>query len=172
MCFLKMHYYEVVQRDMILTEIVENVSVLASPTKIILSFGGENIEESYVLSCIFSLFFICGQKPYFIRQKVNDLSDGEVLGGKLTLRGFSMYNFLYRLLFDILPYMKHFEGFRGPVHPNIFSFIIKDVFAFEGLGSFFLYLNLLGFLQCQVHFTTKNNIEVTMLGQSLFFCFS
>lgn len=171
MCFLKMHYSEVIQRDMILTEVIENVSVLSNPKKIILSFGGENYEECYVLSCIFSLYFLCGQKPYITRQNIQGFSDGEVMGGKLTLRGLSMYNFLYRLLFEILPSMKYFEGFRAPGHQNIYSFTIKDIFAFEGLGSLFSYLDLLGSIQCQVHFTTKNNKEVITLAQNLFFCF-
>lgn len=166
-----MHYSEVVQRDMVLTEVVENVSVLASPKKIILSFGGENTDECYVLSCIFSLYFLSGQRPYIIRQKIQGFNDGEVMGGKLTLRKFSMYNFLYKILFEILPCMKHFEGFKIPGHQNVYSFIIKDVFACEGLGSLFSYLDLLGSIQCQIHFTTKNNKEVIALGQSLFFCF-
>lgn len=171
MCFLKIHYYEVVQKDMILTEIVDTVSDLSSPTKVILSLGGENVEESYAISCIFSLFCLCGQKPYLIRQKVQSFSDGNVIGSKITLRGPSMYHFIYRLLFEILPRMKHFEGFRSPSHTNIFSFVLKDVLALEGLSSFFIYLDQLGSLQFQIHFTTTTKSEVVVLGQGLFFCF-
>jgi len=171
MCFLKNHYYEVVQRDMILTEIVETVSELSSPTKVILSLGGDYNEESYVMSCIFFLFCVCGKKPFFIRQKIQGFRDGNVIGGKLTLRKFYMYNFISRLLFEVLPRTKHFEGFRFPQHDSSFSFVLKDIFAFEGLGSLFIYLDQLNFLQCQVHFTTKSKSEVSVLGQGLLFCF-
>ena len=82
-----------------------------------------------------------------------------------------MYNFISRLLFEVLPRTKHFEGFRFPQHDSSFSFVLKDIFAFEGLGSLFIYLDQLNFLQCQVHFTTKSKSEVSVLGQGLLFCF-
>lgn len=171
MCFLKIHYHEVVQRDMILTEIVETVSGLSSPTKVILSLGGNNNEENYVLSCIFFLFLACGKKPFFIRQKIHGFKDGGVIGGKLTLRRHSMYTFIFRLLFEILPRMKHFEGFRFPSHNSSFNFILKDIFVFDGLSSLFPYLDQLSSLQVQIHFTTKSKTEVSVLGQGLLFCF-
>lgn len=57
-CFLKIPYSEVVRRNMILTEVIENVSVLTEGTKRIVSFGGENSEEfSYLHFIFFVIFF-------------------------------------------------------------------------------------------------------------------
>nr|YP_011008397.1 ribosomal protein L5 [Syringoderma abyssicola]WBP70368.1 ribosomal protein L5 [Syringoderma abyssicola] len=170
MFFLKTHYEEVVQKDNILTDVVSTTARLTKPTKIMLSIGGDKVDENSVMSSLFALDFIGNQKPYLTRNKT--YGSNEVVGGKLTLRGFSMYAFMYKLLFDVLPRMKQFEGFKPPAHSGTFSFVIKNVLAFEGLGPLFFYFEDVESLQCQFHFTTKDKDEVLMLGRGLFICFS
>lgn len=172
MNFLKIHYQKVIQRDLILTELVNTTCSLSGPTKFILSIGGEDVDESYVLSSLFVLKYLTGQHPFVIRKNVYQLNKGEALGGKLTLRGFCMYTFLYRLLFEILPRRKYFKGFKDPSHNKTFSFVIEDIFSFEELNPILMYLEQLNSIQCQLYFNTENKNEVKVIGQGLFFCWS
>lgn len=168
------HYFDVVQKDLILTENISTVSKLSELKKVKLSLGGNSSEESYVIASFASLKIITGQTPYFTQQKftqqkLNSVREG--VGGKLTLRRQKMYSFLYKLLFDVLPQIRQFEGLRAPAHKNIYCFVLKDIFTFKELVPLFPYLEDLNNLQCQFHFTTKNKAEVTVLGNSLQLCF-
>ena len=83
-----------------------------------------------------------------------------------------MYFFLYKLLFDVVPPIRQFEGLQAPAHNNIYCFLLKDVFSFQELVPLFPYFEDLGSIQCQFHFTTKTKEEVVSLGNSLQLCFS
>nr|YP_011008223.1 ribosomal protein L5 [Halosiphon tomentosus]WBP70124.1 ribosomal protein L5 [Halosiphon tomentosus] len=168
------HYYEVVQRDLILNENVSTVSMLSGPKKVLLSLGGDSSDENYVVASLAALNIISGQKPYITQQKLKEQRNQgprEAVGGKVTLRGANLYTFLYKLLFDALPRIRQFEGLRAPAHKNIYCFLLKDMFAFEELVPLFPYFEYLGSLQCQFHFTTKNKAEAVVLGHSLQLCF-
>lgn len=163
------HYYDVVQKDLILSQNISTVSMLSAPKKVGLCLGGGSAEENYVIASLAALKIISGQTPYLTQQ--NGIGSREGVGGKLTLRRASMYFFLYKLLFDVLPHIRQFEGLRAPAHNNIYCFLLKDVFSFQELVPLFPYFEDLGSLQCQFHFTTKSKDEVVILGNSLQFCF-
>nr|YP_009327109.1 ribosomal protein L5 [Pleurocladia lacustris]ANS57821.1 ribosomal protein L5 [Pleurocladia lacustris]ANS57863.1 ribosomal protein L5 [Pleurocladia lacustris] len=168
------HYYDIVQRDLILSENLSTVSMLSAPKKISLCLGGDSTNESYVISSLSALKIITGQTPYFTQQKPSkqkNMITREGVGGKLTMRGPKMYAFLYKLLFDVLPHIKQFEGLRVPAHKNIYCFVLKDIFAFQELVPLFPYFEDLSSLQCQIHFTTKTKYEALVLGSSLQICF-
>lgn len=168
------HYFDIVQQDLILSENPSTVSQLSAPKKVSLCLGGNSSDENYVIGSIAALKIVSGQMPYLTQQKPtikkNSLSR-EGVGGKVTLRGPSMYAFLYKLLFDVLPHIRQFEGLKAPAHTNIYCFLLKDIFAFQELVPLFPYFEELGSLQCQFHFTTKTKNEVVVLGNSLQLCF-
>lgn len=168
------HYYDVVQKDLILSENLSTTSLLPAPKKISLCLGGDSVNENYVIGCLATLKIITGQMPYFTQQRLThpkNIGSKEGVGGKITLRGSNMYAFLYKLLFDVLPRIKQFEGLRSPAHKNIYCFLLKDIFTFQELVPLFPYFEDLGSLQCQFHFTTKTRNEVVVLGSSLQLCF-
>ena len=168
------HYYDVVQRDLILSENLSTVSMLSAPKKVGLCLGGNSTDENYVIASLAALKIISGQMPYFTQQQLTQQKgsgSSEGVGGKVTLRGSSMYFFLHKLLFDVLPHIRQFEGLRTPAHNNIYCFLLKDVFSFQELVPLFPYFEDLGSLQCQFHFTTKSKGEVVVLGNSLQLCF-
>ena len=168
------HYYDVVQRDLILSENFSTVSMLSAPKKVGLCLGGNSTDENYVIASLAVLKIISGQIPYFTQQQLTQQKgsgSSEGVGGKVTLRGSSMYFFLHKLLFDVLPHIRQYEGLRAPAHNNIYCFILKDVFSFQELVPLFPYFEDLGSLQCQFHFTTKSKDEVVVLGNSLQLCF-
>nr|YP_011008258.1 ribosomal protein L5 [Hapterophycus canaliculatus]WBP70159.1 ribosomal protein L5 [Hapterophycus canaliculatus] len=168
------HYLDVVQKDLILSENLSTIAKLSKPKKISLSLGGNSSDENYVLASLGALKIITGQSPFFTQQKPTkhkSNSTREGVGGKLTLRRQKMYLFLYKLLFDVLPQIRQFEGLRAPAHKNIHSFVLRDIFAFQELVPLFPYFEDLNSLQCQFHFTTKSKAEVVVLGNSLQLCF-
>lgn len=136
------HYYDVVQRDLILSENLPTVSMLSAPKKVSLCLGGDSTDENYVIASLAALKIISGQMPYFTQQQLTQQksnSSREGVGGKVTLRGSSMYFFLYKLLFDVLPHIRQFEGLQAPAHNNIYCFLLKDVFSFQELVPLFPY---------------------------------
>ena len=169
------HYYDIVQRDLILSENLLTVSMLSAPKRIDLALGGSSTDESYVIASLAALNIITGQKPYFTQQKFikqKTSSSRAGVGGKLTLRGSSMYRFWHKLLFEVFPYVKQFEGLRAPRHEKIYCFLLKDIFVFQELVPLFRYFEDLDSLQCQFHFTTKSKDEVVILSNSLQLCLS
>nr|YP_011008362.1 ribosomal protein L5 [Sporochnus bolleanus]WBP70333.1 ribosomal protein L5 [Sporochnus bolleanus] len=168
------HYYEVVQRDLILSENTSTVATLPGPKKITLCLGGDSSDDSYVLSSLAALNIITGQKPLLTQQKLNQHRNSgfrNPFGGKLVLRRSVMYTFWYKLLFNVLPCIRQFEGLRAPAHENIYCFLLKDMFAFEELVPLFPYFEALGSLRCHFYFTTKNKSEVVAVGHGLQLCF-
>nr|YP_009454544.1 ribosomal protein L5 [Endarachne binghamiae]AUG32973.1 ribosomal protein L5 [Endarachne binghamiae] len=174
MHLFKIHYNKVVQKDLILSENLSTVAKLPKLRKISLCLGGNSSEESYVLASFAALKTITGQIPYFTQQKPTQQKSNntlEVVGVKITLRRENMYHFLFKLLFDVLPQIRQFEGLRTPSHKSVHCFLLKDMFSFEELVPLFPYFEDLNSLQCQFHFTTKNKAEVVVLGNSLQLCF-
>nr|YP_009549878.1 ribosomal protein L5 [Cladosiphon okamuranus]AYW52592.1 ribosomal protein L5 [Cladosiphon okamuranus] len=168
------HYFNVIQRDLILSENISTVSMLSRPKKLALCLGGSSTDEKYVISSLAALRILSGQKAYLTQEQLNQQKTNksrEGVGGKVTLRRSSMYFFLYKLLFDVLPHIRQFEGLGAPAHTNIYCFVLKDIFSFQELVPLFSYFEDLGSLQCQFHFTTKTKSEVIVLGNSLQLCF-
>lgn len=168
------HFYNVILRDSILSENLPTVSMIREPKKMDLCLGGKSSDENYLIACSCALKIISGQKSYFTQQKIiqrKNMVSSKSVGVKLTLRRSSMYAFLYKVLFDVFPYIKQFDGLKSPRHNNLYSFLVKDIFSFQELVPLFPYFEDLGSLQCQIHFTTKSKDEVIVLGSSLQFCF-
>ena len=169
------HYYEIVQQDLILSENLSTVSTIPKLQKINIALGGSSSDENYLVSIAAALNVITGQKPLFTQQKLiqgKSNNSKEIVGTKLIMRGPKMYNFLYKILFEVLPYIKQFEGLQIPSHKNIYCFCFEDIFVFQELVPLFSFFEDLGSLQLQFHFTTKNVGEALVLGSGLQLCFN
>ena len=87
--------------------------------KIVLNMGiGEAVSDSKkVNSAIADLAKIAGQKPQPTKARNSiagfKLREGMVIGGKVTLRGAQMYEFLDRFITIALPRVKDFRGLKG-----------------------------------------------------------
>lgn len=168
MSFIKNHYETVVQSDLVLTGLPTSAFILPRPVKILLTLNSSSRLEKDVLSSSIILDLIGYQKSYLCKQ----IYTGVVLGSSVTLRGDSMYHFLSRILFEVLPRLKQFEGLRYPKHPNVYTFLLKDVLLFEGVTQV---LNLsnsdLENLRCEFYFNTINSLDILILGRLLSVCF-
>ena len=87
--------------------------------KIVLNMGiGEAVTDSKkVQAAIADLTAIAGQKPVPTKARNSiagfKLREGMVIGGKVTLRGDQMYEFLDRFITIALPRVKDFRGLKG-----------------------------------------------------------
>jgi len=86
--------------------------------KIVLNMGiGEAVADSKkATSALKDLAAIAGQKPVATKARNSiagfKLREGMVIGGKVTLRGDQMYEFLDRLITIALPRVKDFRGLK------------------------------------------------------------
>ena len=96
--------------------------------KIVLNMGiGEAVADSKkATAALKDLAAIAGQKPVATKARNSiagfKLREGMVIGGKVTLRGDQMYEFLDRLITIALPRVKDFRGLNGK--------------SFDGRGNF------------------------------------
>lgn len=169
------HYFNVVQRDLILCSNTATSSVIPIPKKICLYLGTPRANNSSVVSSLCALKIITGQRPYVIQEKIKVIrhKKGKTrpVGCKVTLRGSQLYKFLFKLLFIVLPRIRQFEGLKLPSHYSVYCFVLKDIFAFEELIPLFPYFETLNFLKFQVFFGTNTKEDMLFLGNSLQLCF-
>lgn len=166
--FLKIHYNNVVQKDLVLTSNPRVYTEIINPTKLLLCIRNLNTNDSSILSSVLALECVGHQKPYLLRS--DTFVSRRVVGCKVTLRKEKLYNFLFNLNFRVLPRTKQFDGFRFSVNSNIFSFSLKDMLYFEDLVPFINFFGDLGYLHCQLHTCTKNNKDIVFFGRSIFLC--
>lgn len=168
MLFLKKHYIEIVQPDLLLTDARSSAFTLPRLVKINLLVKGFTDSELDILSASIVLELISHQRPYFQRQKSNKV----VVGSSSSLRKTLMYQFLSRLLFEVLPKVKQFEGLKHPAHPGVYSFRLNDLLIFGEVPQF---LNqehgVVKDLHCELHFNTQNSLDIMRLGRLLTICF-
>lgn len=95
---------------------VKNVMAYPTICKIVLNigFGHDKGNNQLIHSLTQDLSFLSGQKPCITRAKKSiasfKLRQGEPIGLKTTLRGTSMYNFLFKLIHTTLPAIRDFRG--------------------------------------------------------------
>ena len=169
MKILEYHYHNTVETDFILTEHINSPFSVPKFEKIVISTGGESNAENYIMSSLFILDYVSNQKPAITCSRDKK---GFVVGGKVTLRKSMMFLFLFKLLFEILPSIKSFEGFKYPSHANTFMFTIKDIFVFNGLSTMVPLLeSSTCFIKIQLFTTTNNRHELFKLGRLSLICF-
>nr|YP_009330416.1 ribosomal protein L5 [Coccophora langsdorfii]ANS72188.1 ribosomal protein L5 [Coccophora langsdorfii] len=169
------HYFNVVQPDLILCGNVTTPNMMPTLPKICLYLGTPLANKSSIISSLCALKIITGQRPCVTQKKikVRTYKKGRIcaVGGKVTLRGLQLHNFLFKLLFNVLPCIRQFEGLKLPAHKSVYCFVLKDVFAFEELIPLFSYFETLNCFKCEVFFGTNTKEDMLFLGNSLLLCF-
>jgi large subunit ribosomal protein L5 len=84
-------------------------------TKVVINSGMKSdVDKNHIAEVQKELTAIAGQKAVLTRSRKAisnfKLRDGQVIGASVTLRGNSMYEFLYRLIGVALPTIRDFRG--------------------------------------------------------------
>lgn len=113
--FLRKYYNETIKPELTKQRGYENVHQVPKVTKVVINSGVDAAADKNVLAdLVKDITAITGQKPVVTkaRQSVANfkLREGQSIGVKVTLRGDSMYEFLYRLIAVALPTIRDFRG--------------------------------------------------------------
>lgn len=143
--------------------------------KIILTFNlTDNFTIKKLLSAIFSFELVLNQKHILLKSKKNILNlkikKGNPIGGKITLRKKVMFCFLELLIFEILPSLKQFYGFKLNnlnITENTFSFILFKSYFVKDLENFYLLFKDLPFLNVTIVTNCNSKLELIFLLRSI-----
>jgi len=97
---------------------IENDLAVPRVEKVVINMGIGDIssDKGAKSKAVNTLKTITGQKPYFCRAKKSiadfDVTQGDVIGLKVTLRKDKMYNFLKKLFTIALPRVRDFRGVK------------------------------------------------------------
>ena len=113
--FLRKHYNETIKPELMKLRGYANVHQIPKITKVVINSGVDASADKNVLSdLVKDIGLISGQKPVVTKARKSvanfKLREGQSIGVKVTLRGDSMYEFLYRLIAVALPTIRDFRG--------------------------------------------------------------
>lgn len=110
MYFLDQYYKNIVKYDLINKFNYKNLKNIPKIKKIILNFGCKNPNMKQLTISLLALELITGKKGSFTQAKSSNIllkiRKGNLVGCKLVLQKNLMYNFLTKLITEILPQMK------------------------------------------------------------------
>lgn len=110
------YYKHIVCRDMILKYGYKNIMEIASLKNIVVNTTSKMyvIDKKYMAPTLTALEMITGQKLIVNQAKKSiatfKIRKGQPIACKVTLRGFILYSFLYKLIMIILPRSRDFNG--------------------------------------------------------------
>ena len=117
----------------------KNISELPKLKKIILNFGCRTADLKHLSASLLALELITCQKGRITTTKSPNLllkiKKGNPSGCKVTLKKTQMLNFLLKMIINVFPKIKNFDGFKNPDKnkSNLFSFKLNDTFVFKEL---------------------------------------
>jgi len=113
--FLRKHYNETIKPELARIRGYANVHQIPKITKVVINSGVDaGADKNVIADLVKDISLISGQKPVVTKARKSvanfKLREGQNIGVKVTLRGDSMYEFLYRLLSVALPTIRDFRG--------------------------------------------------------------
>ena len=153
MYFFEHYFQTIVKYDLINKFQYKNIKKLPKLKKIVLNFNCKNADTKQLAVTMTALELISLQKGILtVKKKSNvilKLKKGEPIGCKIILRKTNMYNFLFKILNEILPKVKNFKKFNLKQNRNknykinTFSFKLKNTLNFLELEkNYYLFQNL------------------------------
>jgi large subunit ribosomal protein L5 len=138
--FLHKHYLESIKPELTKLRGYKNTHEVPKITKVVINSGVDAAAEKNVITdLVKDISLITGQKPIITKARKSvanfKLRQGMPIGVKVTLRGNSMYEFLYRLIAIALPTIRDFRGTSGKFdgHGN-YNIGIGDITIFPEIS--------------------------------------
>jgi len=165
----------ILAKQLILKNNYKNSLQIPKLVKIVISTRDNAILSNpaqVALYCL-ALQLITGQKSVKTRTTKSIASfrvrKNDLIGAKVTLRNFLMYNFIEKLTQVVLPSLKDFKKIQIKNQKNSLDIGIKDLLIFPELEhNYELFLNLSG-LQVTIETSAKNKNELKSLLSGLNF---
>ena len=174
MAILENYYNQVIKIDLINKYNYYETSIdIPKLEKIILNFGSKNLDLFILSSSLLFLELITKKRGNVTKAKRSNvlfkIRKGNIVGCTVILTKTKMYNFLLKLLINIFPNLKNFDGIRvvkEKLLEKSFSFTIKDFVCFKELEKQFYLFSKLPPLNITVLSNAKTKKEMLYLMQS------
>lgn len=166
---LEKFYNKTIKYELINKFIYNHNKNLPKLKKIILNFRCKTADIKQLASSLLALELIVNQQGTFTTTKHSNIlfkiRKGNPTGCKVTLQKFHMFNFLLKILIEVLPKLKNFNGFRitKKIKKNVFSFELDETFSFSELGNHYYLFNNLSKLGITIVTSSKNKTELLYL---------
>lgn len=113
--FFRKHYNDVIRPELMKQLGYGNLHEIPRLEKIVINSGVDGgADKSVITDLAKDIGIITGQRPIIVKAKKSvasfKLREGMPIGVKVTLRGDTMYEFLYRLISVALPAIRDFRG--------------------------------------------------------------
>ena len=135
MRFLNQYNKQIVKYDLINKFNYKTVLTIPELEYIILNFNLKKSDTKLLISLLSSLKLISLKNPKITTSKTSNIvfkiRKGQPVGCQLTLRNFTMYKFLLRLINKTVPFKKTYK-----VTNSLYSLTLKNILIFNELGVF------------------------------------
>lgn len=175
MYFLEHFYRKTVKYDLINKFFYNKTKNFPKIKKIVLNFGCKTTEIRDLSSSLLALELITNKKGSLTFTKQPNIflkiRKGHPVGCKVTLKKKQMFNFLEKILIEIFPKIKNFNGFlvNKKLKKNAFSYELHNTFAFNELEEHYYLFNKLPNLKVTIITQSKTKEELIFILKSLQF---
>jgi len=172
MHFLENFYIKSLKYDLTNKFIYNNTSEIPKLKKIILNFGSKTADIKELSSSLLTLKLITNQKGVLTNAKKSNIllkiRKGNPTGCKLTLQKHNLFYFLGKIIIEIFPKLKNFNGFilNRKIKQNAFSYELHDTFSFSELESHYYFFNKLTKLDITIIARVKNKEKFLFILKS------
>lgn len=167
MPFLEYFYLKTLQYDLLNKFKYSKTKNLPKLKKIILNFGCKTTDIKRLSASLLALELITQQKGKLTRTNrpniLLKLRKGNPVGCKVTLKKKQMFNFLEKLIIEIFPKIKNFNGLAlsKKIKKNAFSYELHDTLNFNELENHYYLFNNLPKLS--VTMVTTSNVKEELI---------
>jgi large subunit ribosomal protein L5 len=175
MHFLEHFYIKTLKYDLANKFLYKSTKKIPKLKKIILNFGCKTSDIKHLASSLLALELITNQKGTMTTTKHSNIllkiRKGNPTGCKITLRKNKMLDYLSKILIEIFPRLKSFEGFKfnRKIKKNYFSYELHDTFNFTELEEHYYLFNNLAKLDVTLVTNTETKKELLFVLKSLQF---
>jgi large subunit ribosomal protein L5 len=177
MQFLENFYIKILKYELINKFLYYNTNQLPKIKNITLNFGCKTADLKELASCLLALKLISNKKGKLTTTKYSNIifkiRKGNPTGCKVMLSKFQMFNFFSKMVIEVFPKLKNFNGFilSKKIKKNTFSFEIYDNFSFLELENNYSLFKNLPKLNLTIILKSKNKLELIYLLKSFQFPF-
>jgi len=177
MHFLDYFQSKTLKHDLLNKFYYKNINDLPKLEKIILNFGCKTNDLKQLSIAILALELVTNQKGILTNSKKSNIllkvRKGNPVGCKVTLQKKGVVRFLEKILFEIFPKIKNFNGLTvsRQIKKNSFSYELHNTLSFSELEEHYYLFNNLPKLDITIITKTKTKEEFLFILKSLQFPF-
>jgi large subunit ribosomal protein L5 len=177
MHFLENFYFKTLKYDLINKFVYNNTNKLPKLKKIILNFGSKTADIKQLSSGLLAFELISNQKGILTKTTKSKIllkiRKGNPTGCKLTLQKYNLFNLFRKIIIEVFPKLKSFNGFTQSqkIKKNAFSYELYETFSFSELETHYYLFNNLPKLDVTIVTTCENKRELIFILRSLQFPF-